>query len=179
MDILACTSTWCSFSNGDQRIIPLQCRILCLNFDGQSVVEPNDPSSRCLSPFPWHVTITTPTQYGMPVKHKISPQYFHQALLTIHQYSFILLGEERHCETEVFSTTQHKDPALTLHILTSVCIFSILFSIDFLRCLNKENLLNNQELLQLVITSFILMTLMCDSGLILLEEIRCQSPLWV
>ena len=37
----------------------------------------------------------------------------------------------------------------------------------------KENLLNNQELLQLVIISHILMTSMCDSGVILLGEIRC------
>ena len=39
---------------------------------------------------------------------------------------------------------------LTLCTLTSVCIFSILFSIHFLGA-NKENLFNNQELLQLVI----------------------------
>ena len=32
-------------------------------------------------------------------------------------------------------------------------------------------MVNNQELLQLVIISFILMTLMCDSGVILLGEI--------
>ena len=127
MDILACTSTWCSFSNGDQRIIPLQCRILCLNFDGQSVVEPNGPSSRCLSPFPWHVTtrsITTTTKYGMPVKHKIIPQYFHQALLKIHQYSFILLGEERHCKC-FHNTTQRPSfnpshPNISMHILHTV-----------------------------------------------------------
>ena len=32
---------------------------------------------------------------------------------------------------------------------------------------------NNQELLKLVIISFILVTLMCDSGVILYGEIRC------
>ena len=32
---------------------------------------------------------------------------------------------------------------------------------------DKENLLNNQELLKLVIIFFILMTLMCNSGLML------------
>ena len=32
---------------------------------------------------------------------------------------------------------------------------------------------NNQELLKLVIISFILVTLMCDSGMILYGEIRC------
>ena len=40
----------------------------------------------------------------------------------------------------------------------------------------KENLCsNNQELLEFEIVSFILMTLMCDSGVILLGEIRCWS----
>ena len=38
---------------------------------------------------------------------------------------------------------------------------------------DKENLNNNQELLKLVIISFILVTLMCDSGMILLGEIIC------
>ena len=40
---------------------------------------------------------------------------------------------------------------------------------------NKEKLFNNQELLWLVIISFILMTLMCDSRVILLVEIRRWS----
>ena len=38
-----------------------------------------------------------------------------------------------------------------------------------------ENLFNNQELLKLVIISFNLMTLMCDSVVILYGEIRCYS----
>ena len=38
-----------------------------------------------------------------------------------------------------------------------------------------ENLFNNQELLGFVIISLILMTLMCDSGVIQLGEIRCAS----
>ena len=42
-----------------------------------------------------------------------------------------------------------------------------------------ENLSNNQELLKLVIRSFILLTLMFDSGVIWLGEIRYQSPLGV
>ena len=41
----------------------------------------------------------------------------------------------------------------------------------------KENLSNNQEFLKFVITFFILMTLMCDSGMILLGDIRCLSLL--
>ena len=40
-----------------------------------------------------------------------------------------------------------------------------------------ENLFTDQKLLSLVIISFILMTTMCDSGLILWEEIRCWSLL--
>ena len=38
---------------------------------------------------------------------------------------------------------------------------------------DKENLINNQELLQSVIIASILVTLMCDFGLILFGEIRC------
>ena len=63
---------------------------------------------------------------------------------------------------------------LTLCTLTSVCTFSILFSIHFLGA-DKENLFNNQELLQLVIIFCILVTLMCDSGVIQRGEIRCLS----
>ena len=38
-----------------------------------------------------------------------------------------------------------------------------------------ENLINNQKLLKLVIITFILVTLMCELGVILLGEIRCWS----
>ena len=40
-------------------------------------------------------------------------------------------------------------------------------------CAGKVNLFNNQEVLQLIILSCILMTLTCDSGVILNGEIRC------
>ena len=50
---------------------------------------------------------------------------------------------------------------LAHYILTSVCIFSILFSILFLRCWQGESVY--QELFYLVIVSFFLVTLMCDS----------------
>ena len=40
---------------------------------------------------------------------------------------------------------------------------------------DKENLFVNQKVSSLVIISFILTTLMCDSGVILLGEIRCWS----
>ena len=39
-------------------------------------------------------------------------------------------------------------------------------------CAGKENLFNNQEVLQLIIISFILMTLILDLGMILKGEIR-------
>ena len=70
------------------------------------------------------------------------------------------------------------DPDLTLYTLTSVCIFSILFSIQSL-CPSKGNLFNNQEVFQFIIISFILMTLMLDSGMILKGEIRCWSLLGI
>ena len=38
---------------------------------------------------------------------------------------------------------------------------------------DKENSSNDHELLEFAIISFILMTLMCDSGMILYGEIRC------
>ena len=44
---------------------------------------------------------------------------------------------------------------------------------------DRENLFKNQELLQLVIVSFILMTLMYDLEVILKGEIRCQAFLGV
>ena len=55
---------------------------------------------------------------------------------------------------------------LTLHILIFVCIFSLVSSLDLLRCC-KEILFNTQELFYLVIIFPILVTLMCDSGVIL------------
>ena len=43
-------------------------------------------------------------------------------------------------------------------------MFSILLSIHLLKGADKENLSNNQELLWLVISPFILLTSMFDSG---------------
>ena len=55
--------------------------------------------------------------------------------------------------------------------LTSVCIFSLLFYLHFL--LNfKENLSTNQVLLEFVIISPIIITLMFDPGVILLEKLN-------
>ena len=51
----------------------------------------------------------------------------------------------------------------TLYTLTSVCIFSILFT-HLSKEAGKENLFNCQELLKLVIISSILTTSMFDSG---------------
>ena len=55
---------------------------------------------------------------------------------------------------------------VTLYILTSVCIFSTL-SLYISQGAYKENLFVNQKLPSLVTISFILMTLMCNSGVIL------------
>ena len=44
-------------------------------------------------------------------------------------------------------------------------LYSVLYT--FLQGTDKENLSNDQELLQLVIVAFILMTFMCDSVLML------------
>ena len=64
----------------------------------------------------------------------------------------------------------------TLHNLTSVYKFSTPFL--YISCgTYRENLSNNQELLEFVIISVTLITLMFDSGVILLGEIRCLSLL--
>ena len=57
-------------------------------------------------------------------------------------------------------------PNTSVNILQTV-VHKISYGVD------RENLFNNQELLQLVIISFILMTLMPDSGVTLWEEIKC------
>ena len=66
----------------------------------------------------------------------------------------------------------------TLYPLTLVLIFSALLLYIFYGT-NNENLPENQELPKLVIISFILMTLVFDSKVILHGEIRCQSLLGV
>ena len=43
----------------------------------------------------------------------------------------------------------------------------------------EETLFHNRQLLQQVIISFILATVMCDPGVILQGEVRCQSLHWV
>ena len=53
-----------------------------------------------------------------------------------------------------------------MHILHTVLYI-------FVKVLKKENLFNNQALLQLVIIFFILMILMFNSRMILYREIRC------
>ena len=57
-------------------------------------------------------------------------------------------------------------PNISMHILHTVLY-------TFSKVLDKENLFNNQELLQLVIISFILSILSCDSVVISYGEIRC------
>ena len=87
-------------------------------------------------------------------RHLHSPQLYIQAILYIYKSDYMM--------------------SLTLFTLKSVCIFSILFPIHVLMCWEGE-LFNNQEVLQLIIISFILMTLMLDWGMILKGEIRYWS----
>ena len=54
----------------------------------------------------------------------------------------------------------------TLHTVSSLYISYVTY---------KESLSNNQELLEFAIISFILTTLMFNSGVKLLGEIRCSS----
>ena len=65
---------------------------------------------------------------------------------------------------------------LILNTVTSVCKFSILFSVHSL-WYYKKTLFNNQVPHGFVIISFILLTLLFDSGVILLGESRFLS-LW-
>ena len=57
-------------------------------------------------------------------------------------------------------------PNISVHIPHTVLY-------TFPKCASKENLFNNQKVLQLFIISFILVNLMFDSGMILKGEIRC------
>ena len=59
-------------------------------------------------------------------------------------------------------------PNIRMQILHTV-LYTFLKVLTWRICL----IINNKELLPLVIISFILMTLMCDSGVILYREIRC------
>ena len=71
------------------------------------------------------------------------------------------INKKNRYEDECMSTQTR-----TLYTLTSVSIFSSLFSIFHLEA-DKENLFNNQENVELVIIFFILMILMNDSAVLL------------
>ena len=64
----------------------------------------------------------------------------------------------------------------TVHNLTSESIFSLLFQYIFFGT-DKENLFNHQSVFKLAIISFILMTVVNDSAVLLWGEIRCWSIL--
>ena len=66
--------------------------------------------------------------------------------------------------------TSHNTLILTPHILTPVCKFSTPF-LYISYGTYRENLSNNQELLEFVIISFILITLPFDLWVILLEKL--------
>ena len=88
----------------------------------------------------------------MFTRHLHSPQLYIQAILYIYKTDYMM--------------------SLTHYTLISVCIFSTCCSPYISWCAGKENLFNNQEVLQLIIISFIFMTLMLDLGIILKGEIR-------
>ena len=84
------------------------------------------------------------------------------------------LGSQRGEHALILHTNLKKFKVLLiLYTQTSVCIFSILFSIHFLKCWQGE----------FSIASFVgdhfllifLVTLLCNSGVLLYEEIRSQS----
>ena len=66
---------------------------------------------------------------------------------------------------------------VTIYILTSP--YSPLYSLYVFLVADKDNLFNNQELLKLVIISFILVALTFVSGVKFHGEIRCSSLLGV
>ena len=65
-----------------------------------------------------------------------------------------------------WSTINPLHPNISMHILHTVLYTS--------SCAGRENLFDNQEVLQLITISFILITLMFDLGVILKGEIRCK-----
>ena len=72
---------------------------------------------------------------------------------------FIKISRQKQGKHKVIKAKGSSSQNLTLYTLTSVCIFSILFSINFL-WFNKENFsLKNQECFYLAIISFLLVTL--------------------
>ena len=77
--------------------------------------------------------------------------------------------------TEVYSwfslTTIFTHVDFYPYTLTLACTLTLLFSIHFLLT-DKENLFNNQNF-QLIIICSLLMTLVFDTGVMLLADIRC------
>ena len=65
-----------------------------------------------------------------------------------------------------WSTINPLHPNISMHILHTVLYTS--------SCAGRKNLFDNQEVLQLITISFILITLMFDLGVILKGEIRCK-----
>ena len=65
-----------------------------------------------------------------------------------------------------WTTINPLHPNISMHILHTVLYTSL--------CAGRENLFDNQEVLQLITISFILITLLFDLGVILKGEIRCK-----
>ena len=84
------------------------------------------------------------------------------------------LGSQRGEHALILHTNLKKFKVLLiLYTQTSVCIFSILFSIHFLKCwqgeFSKASFVGDHFLL------IFLVTLVCNSGVLFYEEIRSQS----
>ena len=77
---------------------------------------------------------------------------------TVITFTQSMIKSEINFSDQVLFNSLH--PKIIMHILHTVLY-------TFPKVLDKENLSNKQELLWLVIISFILMTLICDSGVIL------------
>lgn len=85
-----------------------------------------------------------------------------QNMLVIYGH-FFFFSQELRLGPPVLLTLQHQ------YATPPYCSLYITYRAD------KDNLLNNRELLWLLIVSLILLILVFDSGMILWEEIKCSS----
>ena len=80
------------------------------------------------------------------------------------------------CQTSFVVFQKCTQNSLTLYILKLICISSILFSIYF-QWIWQGEFVKQSKVLKLMIISFILVTFLFYSGVILWGEIRCKSIL--
>ena len=97
--------------------------------------------------------------------------YFCVMILCLYTCECNLCGLYPPHDFYIYLNAYWQSVSLNIYNLTSPCIFSILFSIHFLRCWQGEFVYQSRECL-VGDHFFFLMTLLCD-GVILLGEIRC------